>query len=99
MGVALMWKISQAEREYQRLLSQDKPSAEDCLNAGYCKWISGQVEQALTLFRQYVGLMRETRGNNQEDIDMAEVFHRDSVMLMTNGLTSSALLIMADMVA
>lgn len=98
-GLLSCGKISQAEREYQRLLSQDKPSAEDCLNAGYCKWISGQVEQALTLFRQYVGLMRETRGNNQEDIDMAEVFHRDSVMLMTNGLTSSALLIMADMVA
>ena len=91
-------KITQAEREYQRLLSMENPSAEDCLNAGYCKWINGEVDQALALFRRYTELRRRTSGDSHEDIDMAEVFQRDSVMLMTNGLTSSALLIMADMV-
>ena len=97
-GLLSCGKIPQAEREYQRLLSSENPSAEDCLNAGYCKWITGEVEQALTLFRKYVKMVRESHGNHQEDIDMTEVFQRDSVMLMTNGLTSSALLIMADMV-
>ena len=97
-GLLSYGKIPQAERDYQRLLNYDNPSAEDYLNAGYCKWINGEIEQALSLFRKYVKAMRETPECNQEAIDMAEVFQRDSVMLMTNGLTTSALLIMADMV-
>lgn len=97
-GLLSCGKITQADREYQRLLNMENPSAEDCLNAGYCKWINGEVELALTLFRRYVELRKITTQNKNEVIDMADVFHRDSVMLMTNGLTSSALLIMADMV-
>jgi len=91
-------KVEQASREYQRLLEQEHPSAEDSLNAGYCKWIDGDVQGALQLFRRYMELLKASRSDNKEDVDLADIFQRDSVMLLTNGLSPSSLLIMADMV-
>ncbi len=95
-GLLSCGKIQQAEREYSRLLNQENPIADDYLNSGYCEWISGKIEKALDLFKNYMGIVRSN--DHHATLDMAEVFQRDSVMLQTNGLTISSIYIMADMV-
>ena len=47
-------KYEQAEKLYQQLLSEGKPSTDDLLNYGFCLWFSGHVDESADCFHRYL---------------------------------------------
>ncbi len=87
-------RTADADREFQRVLQQEKTAPDDYLNAGYAQWIKGEIASAVALFRKYVG--------KSQDIDspdrLLERFNADAGMLTMHGLPVTECALMSDAV-
>lgn len=66
--------LDKAEQLYNTLL-EASPTTEDYLNAGYCQWAKGNVQQAAELFRNWI-----TKGNKDRD-QLLDEFKNDAELL------------------
>ena len=94
-GLMSSAKIQQATKEYKRLSETESAMAEDCLNAGYCMWIAGDVKEAVRLFRLFLSKCPEQ--TRQEGI--LTQFQRDKAVLKANGISENSFFIMSDLTA
>ena len=94
---ALAWallasrKIAQAENEYKRLLDLSRPMPEDFLNAGYCYWFAGKIEEAIRLFRSFLEHSEEG-----QKPDISQEFEKDKDILQANGISDFEANLMTD---
>ena len=107
-------RLDQALEVYDKLLENDqriydkkeqasnkKPvnmHEEDYLNAGYCQWFSGNVEQALNLFVTFVKIL-----NRQDERAVAlqmleDSFKDDTDFILSHGISATELCLMIDLV-
>ena len=87
-------RISDANRELQRVLQQEKPVADDYLNAGYGQWIQGEIANAISLFQKFVKLSVDIDSPDR----LLERFSADAGMLTMHGLPATECAVMADAV-
>ena len=94
-GLMMQKNVQQAEGIYDSILAQPKHEAMDCLNAGYCKWFAGKVNEAVTLFHEFVGKV-----DNEKDVAtlMREAFGNDKALLHLYEIKNADMAIMADVV-
>lgn len=96
-GLMCQGRLEQAAAEYQKLLGEDC-AIEDLLNAGYCQWFLGRVEQAMELFATYV-----RRLNSHEDLTIVwqmleDAFAEDIALIRSRGITNTEVRLMLDLV-
>ena len=98
---ALAWalmgsgKNEQAEALYEKLLQQDSKAPEDYLNAAYCYWFGGKIQEAVQLFCNY----REMLGTDDLSSNwLSKEFEKDILMLETNNIKPVDMMLMADIV-
>jgi tetratricopeptide (TPR) repeat protein len=97
---ALAWdllacqKTPQAIKEYERLTNNERAKAEDHLNMGYCQWVDGHLDAALSYFKRF---LQQKKGATPEQLK--EEFEKDSDILQANGITPFEMNMMADMIA
>lgn len=86
----LLWQGRQetARKLYEALLA-GKPTAEDFLNAGYCCWMQGEVERAVTLFQGYTATSSHP---------LAFEFSKDAALLKRRHLSDTEIQLMCDLV-
>lgn len=95
---ALAWallasaKVEQALKSYDKLLAASHPVAEDFLNAGYCLWAAGRVEQAIGLFGKF-----KEMAPDGEKADIVKEMEKDANILHANGISEFECHIMADL--
>ena len=95
---ALAWdllacqKTEQAIKEYERLTNSEHAKAEDHLNMGYCQWVSGHLDAALTSFKSF---LQQKEGSTPSLLK--EEFEKDSDILQANGITPFEMNMMTDM--
>lgn len=84
-------KYEQAEKMYSELLNVEKPEADDLLNAAYCHWFGGRIDDAAYMFRQYA----QTDGVT---FDAAtEFLTNEAAMIRSHGVSDVEVRLMADM--
>lgn len=90
--------LTQARRYYQRIFDDFPTSVrwEDYLNLGHTAWLSGDVHEALSLYRQYVP---KYLIEHSESRDALAPFDADSPTLLRLGLSPTDLNIMHDLIA
>lgn len=81
-------KLDQASKEYSRLLSADNPSPDDYLNAGYCRWMRGDINGAIDMFGLYL---------SKGDGVLSEEFEKDRDILISGGISPFEINMMVDM--
>ena len=79
-------KLEEADKEYDRVLKREKSNADDKLNAGYCKWFMGNIEEAAALFEDFIAAAPAT--------SLATAFAEDSDMLHRHGISDTDLKLM-----
>lgn len=79
-------RLEEADNEYARLLSREKSNADDKLNAGYCKWFMGRIEEAAALFGAFIAAAPRT--------SLATAFDEDSDMLHRHGISDTDITLM-----
>ena len=82
-------KLEQATSLYEQLLETPRP--DDYLNSGFCKWICGQIVEAVELFRKYA----DACGSNGFNAEME--FRRERELLQRNGIGDVEIRLMIDM--
>ena len=94
-GLLMQKNIPQAEGIYDSILAKPKHEAMDNLNAGYCKWFAGKVEEAIALFHDFA-----QKAVSEKDLAtlMREAFENDKVLLDEYGIRNADKSIMADIV-
>lgn len=98
---ALAWALmgsgrtEQADVLYEKLLQNEAKAPEDYLNAAYCSWFGGNIQNAVRLFSEY----RETLGDADLPSDwLSREFEKDILMLETNSIKPVDMMLMADIV-
>ena len=88
-------KLGQAHEIYRKLVSGEDAAPEDFLNAGYCQWIMGNTEAAVSMFVSYAKALscEELVSDN-----ISKEFAKDSRMLLSNGIKPIDITLMADVV-
>ena len=94
-GLLMQKNIPQAEGIYDSILAKPKHEAMDSLNAGYCKWFAGKVEEAVALFHDFA-----RKAESEKDLAtlMREAFENDKALLDEYGIRNADKSIMADIV-
>lgn len=92
-------KLEKAEAEYDKLLAENNIADADYLNAGYCKWFSGNPEQAANLFASFCNRTIERKKFEKNGIakviDILEKeFNNDKAMLMRYSLSHIDMILM-----
>ena len=85
-GLMAQQKLQQAQEAYRQILQN--PKAEDYLNAGYCEWFMGNIQEAKQMFASYKNLSSEK---------LSDHFRRDSATLLSHGITQMDMILMADL--
>ncbi len=93
-GCLIYKKISEADKIYNALISEEESVPSDLLNAGYAKWISSKIPEAVTLFRKYLAMSDKT-GHEGIEID----FDNDHQILSCNGIGWAERMIMLDLIS
>ena len=76
---------------YSELLNVEKSEADDLLNAAYCHWFGGRIDDAAYMFRQYA----QTDGVT---FDAAtEFLTNEAAMIRSHGVSDVEMRLMADM--
>ena len=86
-------KVERATTIYQRLMA-DEPNAEDCLNAGYCLWVGGQMAQAIDAFKAYCA----RKSGKKSAQALQEAFQADQALLEKYGKVKVERLLMIELV-
>lgn len=88
-------KLGQAHDIYRKLVSGEDAAPEDFLNAGYCQWIMGNTEAAVSMFVSYAKALSCEKLVSD---NISKEFAKDSRMLLSNGIKSIDITLMADVV-
>lgn len=89
---ALAWtllcrqQVEQADNIYQKLVAAERVHPEDWLNAGYCCWFMGRIDEAVHDFKQYFATL------SQDDRDYFE-FDKDLLATYNIGQTQLKLML------
>jgi Tfp pilus assembly protein PilF len=83
-------KIPQANKEYERILSNDAVTADDYLNAGYCHWISGNMAKAISSIKRY-------QSNLSPDTTLYDEIVKDQDILIEKGISPCEIRMMVDL--
>ena len=86
-------KPEQALKQYRRLFDSGDSINEDLLNASYCHWVLGDLQQALSLMNKYRNLM----DSENKDENLEAIIFKDKDVLVLNGLSLYDILMMIDM--
>ncbi len=89
-------KLSQAEKEYSRLLKSKKVVAQDWLNAGYCQWFLGNIDNAVDMFKNFVSKTKKEKKQELESI--AEEFLKDIDFITEHNISTTDCHLMVDLV-
>ena len=87
-------KQQQALTIYQKLIQQQNVAAETILNAAYAHWITKHIEDAQTLFRQYLKTLKIK--NQYQTIQ--QTFNNDKELLDNYQIPETERKIMADLI-
>jgi tetratricopeptide (TPR) repeat protein len=60
-------RFDEAKRYFAQLMSQEQPQADCFLYYGYCLWFSGEIAEAIKIFRRYLN----SGNGNQENLEKA----------------------------
>ena len=94
-GLLVQKNIQQAENTYDTLLGKGQNEAMDFLNAGYCKWFAGKIEEAVKLFCRYI----ETDNTEKDTMALIqEAFNNDKALLDDYEMSTADKAIMADLI-
>ena len=88
-------KYAQAEKSYNRLLNSTEYESGDQLNAGYCRWLSGDTAGAVTLFKEFV----KARSTDGKPYDISKEFANDGEFLTAHGVSDTDMRLMTDLTA
>ena len=91
-ALTLSGKYEQAEKLFSQLLAEEKPQPADMLNYGYCLWLSGNIEKAIGMFRQFI----ETQGDDGIDIEKEFMHGSEHELLLQHGITDTDIRLMLD---
>lgn len=83
-------KDEQAQRYYDRLLQQSKTRLEDYVNAAHVKWIVGNRQQAIELYRQAASMC------NKEQFE--QLIKQDEKVLIERGASPFELMLLRDLI-
>lgn len=84
-------KIEQANKYYNRLISQSKPLAQDYLNSGHIAWTKGEINNAVTMYKKCIKL---------EGMDkFLEELNTDFTILQEKGIEKSDYPLMIDLLS
>ncbi len=93
-GCLMYKKISEADKIYNTLISEEEVLPSDYLNAGYAKWIMSKIPEAVTLFRKYMSMSAMTDSNEIE-----RNFDNDQKILSSNDIGWAEKMLMLDLVS
>lgn len=91
-ALALSDSYEQANKLYNRLVSIERPHADDLLNYGYCLWFQKDIPSAVSFFRQYVG-QSEDESLLEQDFMVTE-----HAILLAHGISDVEIQLMLDSV-
>ncbi|MBR5656367.1 MAG: tetratricopeptide repeat protein [Prevotella sp.] len=94
-GLLVQKNIQQAENIYDTLLGMKKNEPMDYLNAGYCKWFAGKIEEAVGLFHRYT-----SADNSEKNATtlIQEAFNNDKTLLDDYEVSTADKAIMSDLI-
>lgn len=84
-------KSEQSLKLYKQLCNIENPEATDLLNYGYCQWVSGDIGEAIRLFRLF-----KTQQNDPHFSFEKEFFHTEYEFLTERGITDTDIRLMSD---
>lgn len=87
-------KYDQAKKYYNRLLNSQDAESGDWLNAGYCDWLSGNINDAVDKFNKFI----KARSVNGKTYDLTKAFDDDLDFLSSHGITDIDMRLMADLI-
>ena len=85
-------KYEQADKLFSQLLAEEKPQPADMLNYGYCLWLSGNIVNAIGMFRQFIG----TQGDDDINIEKEFMHGSEHELLLQHGITDTDIRLMLD---
>ena len=94
---ALAWVLTmsgryeQAGKQYQKLLSAEKPEPVDMLNYGYCLWFAGDVAEAIVHFKQFL-LSKDDDSFSLEN----EFLDNEHQLIVAHGVSDTEIQLMLD---
>ncbi len=83
-------KFEEASKYYQLLLQDEKPLAQDWLNAGHTYWLKGDIEKAVEHYKKSQELCKSHS-------DFISLFNEDKPQLITIGITEEDIHILLDL--
>lgn len=86
-------KLQQAEREYRRITKSSEAENGDWLNAGYCQWFLGNINEAVAMFKTFISFQGKNTSSNIYD-----EFINDRSFLLSHGIDEIDILLMTDIV-
>jgi len=106
-ALTLNGKYEQADKLYSQLITTEEPLPADMLNYGYSLWLSGQIVNAISMFRQYISLQesaqasdadgqRRTEGQGKADIEKELMEGTEHELLLQHGITDTEIRLMLD---
>ena len=84
-------KYDQADRYYEKILSNN-PGIIDLINAGHNKWASGNIKDAINLYKKGA----EEFANGSKEFE--KIFHQDKDELIMAGIDETDIYLMADQI-
>lgn len=86
-------KLQQAEKEYRRILKSNETENGDWLNAGYCQWFIGNIDEAISMFKTFISCQEKN-----DSVSLYDEFAKDRKFLMLHGIDEIDMLLMSDIV-
>ena len=106
---ALAWtlmaqgKLKQAENEYRKLLESDDTETGDLLNAGYCQLLSGNIHEAIILFKSFAETTYEKTNPQEKKVEaiikiLEDKLEDDMLFLEPRGINDNMMFLIVDLV-
>lgn len=87
-----MKRYEQAGKYYHKLLEHEKATWEDFLNAGHTAWCAGNIQEAVGLYRQYIGKYKPANSSESR----LQPFDNDREELIGHGIDELDICLMRD---
>ena len=96
-------KLKQAENEYCKLLESDDTETGDLLNAGYCQLLSGNIHEAMILFKSFAETTYEKTNPQEKKVEaiikiLEDKLEDDMLFLEPRGINDNMMFLIIDLV-
>ena len=95
-GLLMQGKCEQAESIYSKILQGSDVQVDDYLNAGYSKWFTKKMDEAVDCFRKCIKNSRQETDNDDEFL--VKRFAEDDNLLNARGISLTEQKLMRDLV-